>query len=247
MANIRIHDPTPNQINQQFQDVFNAFFKLEELLKSPSPHTKNYVTVRLVTIIEQFCRLIIEEQLKKGKGKLQSIIKINPQSIDKMQEITTEKLIASSEHFQNIQSLKNLKEYDMKDIFNPDDLKKLEELFLERHDVVHTVIDTDYNIQTGYDITAELIKQILLKSIFKNESMFYFAQGYSLGNLGKYEEAIVCCDKAIEIDPDNVAAYHNKGIDLDSLGKYEEAIVCCDKAIEITLIILIHTTTKVTV
>ena len=61
----------------------------------------------------------------------------------------------------------------------------------------------------------------------------YFKEGNSLFSLGKYEEAIVCYGKVIEIDPDNAYAYNNKGTSLGKLGKDEEAIKCYGKAIEI--------------
>jgi tetratricopeptide (TPR) repeat protein len=58
-------------------------------------------------------------------------------------------------------------------------------------------------------------------------------KGVALLNLGNYEEAIKCYDKAIEIEPNNAEAWNNKGIVLGRLSKYEEAIACYDKAIEI--------------
>jgi serine/threonine protein kinase len=58
-------------------------------------------------------------------------------------------------------------------------------------------------------------------------------KGYSLENLGRHEEAIRCCDKALEFDPRLAAAWTNKGNSLNSLGCYEEAIPCFDKALEI--------------
>ena len=51
--------------------------------------------------------------------------------------------------------------------------------------------------------------------------------------LGKYEEAIEYVDKALEINPRDVASLTNKGTALDKLGSYEEAIECYDKALEI--------------
>ena len=50
---------------------------------------------------------------------------------------------------------------------------------------------------------------------------------------GKYDEAIACYDKAIEIEPDNPVVWNNKGLALNSLGKYEQAIACYDKVIGI--------------
>jgi len=58
-------------------------------------------------------------------------------------------------------------------------------------------------------------------------------KGGALYFLGKYEEAIKCYDKAIEIDPNNSVVWNNKGLALYFLGKYDEAIKCYDKAIEI--------------
>ena len=58
-------------------------------------------------------------------------------------------------------------------------------------------------------------------------------KGYTLYSQGKYEEAIKCFDKALEINPQDAYAWCNKGNSLYSQGKYEEAIKCFDKALEI--------------
>jgi curved DNA-binding protein CbpA len=58
-------------------------------------------------------------------------------------------------------------------------------------------------------------------------------KGGALYALGKYDEAIECYDKAIEIDPGSPVVWNNKGLALNSLGKYDEAIASYDKAIEI--------------
>ncbi|HQB60209.1 MAG TPA: tetratricopeptide repeat protein, partial [Spirochaetota bacterium] len=49
----------------------------------------------------------------------------------------------------------------------------------------------------------------------------------------KYDEAIGCYNKAIEIDPNDAYAYNKKGNTLSYLNLYDEAIVCYDKALEI--------------
>ena len=48
---------------------------------------------------------------------------------------------------------------------------------------------------------------------------------------GKEQEAIVCYDKALEINPSDAMAWNNKGIVLSNLGKEQEAIACYDKAL----------------
>jgi tetratricopeptide (TPR) repeat protein/tRNA A-37 threonylcarbamoyl transferase component Bud32 len=55
----------------------------------------------------------------------------------------------------------------------------------------------------------------------------------SLGNLNRHQEAVSCCDQAVEIDRSCAAAWCNKGSALQSLGQHQEAIVCCDEALEI--------------
>jgi tetratricopeptide (TPR) repeat protein len=51
--------------------------------------------------------------------------------------------------------------------------------------------------------------------------------------LGRFEEAILSLDKALEIDPRNGNAWYSKGQNLDSLNRLDEAIHCFDKALEI--------------
>jgi len=86
--------------------------------------------------------------------------------------------------------------------------------------------------------------KIFLKSYQDNVNSFlagryhedaetWYKKGNALSELGKYQEAIVCYDKAIEINPIYDAAWYSKGAVLVRLGKDQEAIVCFDKALEI--------------
>jgi len=65
------------------------------------------------------------------------------------------------------------------------------------------------------------------------EAVEWTNKGASLNALGRYEEAIRCCDKALALDPRDVDAWNNKGSSLGRLGRYEEAIRCLDKALEL--------------
>jgi len=58
-------------------------------------------------------------------------------------------------------------------------------------------------------------------------------KGGSLDSLGRYEEALLCYDQALELDPRCIAAWNNKSASLDNLGRYEEAILCYDQALEL--------------
>lgn len=55
-------------------------------------------------------------------------------------------------------------------------------------------------------------------------------KGNGLYQLRKYEEAIGCCDKALDTDSRLMGAWLNKGAALNEVGKYEEAIECYDKS-----------------
>ena len=60
-------------------------------------------------------------------------------------------------------------------------------------------------------------------------------EGASLVLKKRYEEAISCLDKALEINPRHYKAWFLKGMSLGDLGKIEEAIGCYDRALEINL------------
>ena len=52
-------------------------------------------------------------------------------------------------------------------------------------------------------------------------------------NLKRYQEAVVCYDKVIELNPNDFSAFNNKGHCLANLKKYEDAIQCFDKSIHL--------------
>ena len=55
----------------------------------------------------------------------------------------------------------------------------------------------------------------------------------ALGGLGRYEETLEYCEKALEIDPNYSMAWNNKGYDLHKLGKSEEGLKDVEKALEL--------------
>jgi tetratricopeptide (TPR) repeat protein len=51
--------------------------------------------------------------------------------------------------------------------------------------------------------------------------------------LGRLEDALVCDDKALDIDASNPELWHQKGLTLKHLRRHEEALACYDQALEL--------------
>jgi tetratricopeptide (TPR) repeat protein len=58
-------------------------------------------------------------------------------------------------------------------------------------------------------------------------------KGSSLDNLGRREEAILCYDAALRLDPNLVAAHLNKGIALFGAGRPSNALACYEKGLQL--------------
>ena len=63
--------------------------------------------------------------------------------------------------------------------------------------------------------------------------MSYIYKGFSLNGLQKYNEAIVCFDKAIEIDSLDPASYTDRGLAFSYKKDYEKAILDFEKVLKI--------------
>ncbi len=81
-----------------------------------------------------------------------------------------------------------------------------------------------------FDLTGE---RIIEEPMEKLEVWELANKGASLGELGRYHEALACFDKVIEINPRSAEAWDSKGIALYELGRHQEALTCFDKALEI--------------
>ncbi|ODS32041.1 MAG: hypothetical protein SCARUB_02826 [Candidatus Scalindua rubra] len=79
--------------------------------------------------------------------------------------------------------------------------------------------------------TGEVIKPPKIDHKF--EAWEWSQKGSSLHNIGHFDEAISCFEKAIKLDHKMVAPWNNKGSSFDSIGQFDEAIRCFDRAIEL--------------
>jgi tetratricopeptide (TPR) repeat protein len=87
-------------------------------------------------------------------------------------------------------------------------------------------------LQTGHnDAAAELI----CKAIGWNgaKPAYHTNLGNVLQRQSRFEEAVGCYDRAIDLQPESVAAYSNRGVALQFLGRLEEAGASLERALEL--------------
>ncbi len=58
-------------------------------------------------------------------------------------------------------------------------------------------------------------------------------KGVSLHSLGRYDEAVRCFDRALEMKPKDALIWNNRGLSLHKIGRYVEAIKCFDRALSL--------------
>ncbi|MFZ2470447.1 MAG: tetratricopeptide repeat protein [Methanothrix sp.] len=72
-----------------------------------------------------------------------------------------------------------------------------------------------------------------MTQLVSKAAMDWLNQGSQLYNKGSKESALLCYDKAIELDPSFDSPFISKGICLESMGRYDEALKAYDEAIKI--------------
>lgn len=236
MTNLRLPPLTPEIQQQNLHDVFNDLLIIKKLLKQKEDsHRSNYITIRLVTILEQFCRGIIEYQIIHDAEhvKLPPEITIRTIDIDESKQMSKSKIISISYPFQNVDHIKeNLGRYNIKNIWDGSNSKlknEIRELAYNRHNAVHTVSTIDYDVQRGYDAVEKFMRYICEK-IFQTDHMFH-KHIYDAFH-ERFHEAIEYFDETIKLEPKNSYLYILKHNALESLHKHAEARECLEAAVE---------------
>ncbi len=65
------------------------------------------------------------------------------------------------------------------------------------------------------------------------EVMAFRHKAKALESEAEYERAIVCCNRAIKLDPKDATTHFHKGTTLYKIRKMKEAINCYDRAINL--------------
>ena len=77
----------------------------------------------------------------------------------------------------------------------------------------------------------QLWKLELAAELDQRTARVWSSKGYNHAYSGKYEEAIMCFDKALAINPKYARVWRDKGYALNHLGRYEDALTCFDEAL----------------
>ncbi|MEI0566033.1 tetratricopeptide repeat protein [Brachyspira pulli] len=110
-----------------------------------------------------------------------------------------------------------------------DDYQKALELNPNYKEADKALTDTKNNL----DIHNFINNYSLIENDLYKDSGYYFNKACNFYYKGKCKEAIVYYNKAIELDPNNSAAYNNRGNAKKDLVQYEEALKDYNKAIEL--------------
>ena len=90
------------------------------------------------------------------------------------------------------------------------------------------------NLQ-NYEGSIVYYDEALSKSpTHEGEFRAWRGKSFALMKLDREEEAIVCCDKALRLNPKSYAAWYDKSGILLILERYEEALTCCDESIRLS-------------
>ena len=88
---------TESLLNQDMGKILEQFFKVENSLDNPDEYIQEWLIIKLVTIIEQFCREIVKNQIDANVDiPLPQELHITVAKLDRAKKISTSSLIASA-------------------------------------------------------------------------------------------------------------------------------------------------------
>ena len=214
--------------NQTMDDVFEEFYRLKDIIQeSMKNHEKNHAIIRLVTIIEQFFRCVVEIRLEDMPEHIPPKMEIDPRIIDSISDKLFQNtstgiknhMISLTYSFQNTHSIHDV----MNSLGLPtwhDDPKsakereKFEELFQSRHGLIHTVDrqSLSYDAIMNYHVMTEQLMHVVLDGLNSPEFSFYivkgdafYAMGYNATTTNCYYKALKKFKEAVIQNPEDTA------------------------------------------
>ena len=230
----RVSNITPSLLEQGLTDIFYELINLKKHIHSTDEFIRKSTIIRLVTILEQFCRKIIEKQIqevgtmKNNKTDI-TLKKIDLKYIDNMSK---EFLISISHNFQNLSAIKDIKNYGIDIKLTKKQEYDLNELFSIRHDLVHTVKGNSGDIAYYYNFICELLKKILEISEYGNGAYEYLC-GVSFSRLNNIKESKKYFKLSYKIMPKTKIEYVSQGLSYMHNKKNNKALNCFNNALKI--------------
>lgn len=220
--------------------TFIEFYSLESVFNCSTQ--KNYTIIRLVTIVEQFCRDVMLYKLQDNNTFLDTI-ELKIPFIDSLihavsvehRRISKEEIIAAAYPFQNTTAIQK----EFCNAFKGLNKNDYEVLFKTRHKLIHTISEVT-SLDTGkyYRLVERLMENILEKH--HNKYTFYRTKIFALKKLKKNDELEQCyrsvCKyykKQISKNHQNLQLYLDFATLLDRFEKYDESVYWYDEAIKL--------------
>ncbi len=115
--------------------------------------------------------------------------------------------------------------------------KALESIFtISDESITSSIIQTMYDIVSLKIIPINVVESTInIPHYLSSKAMcdlYVLAIAWTYRMLQMYKEMLDTCNKALELDTNNVTALNAKALSLSFLKRYEEALECCDKIIE---------------
>ena len=234
--------------NYDMRSVFIELYQIEKMIKDGKYiEQRNYTTIRLVTIIEQFFRKVVEFLFRRHPDKRPPSITLDMQALsgiintasDKSPQYFSYVLISHSFSFQNTHDIADtMRKYGGIEVFSNKqkqsrhdgkvDLirRDYDKLFNARHNIVHSITWRPHlDVKRYYEMTEKLMNHTLDKA---NYWAFHIDHEMALSQFKKNEGHVhsVGNDLRNEID-----AICDRATELLKQGKYREAIGDYDKVL----------------
>lgn len=213
-------------VYQDIDDIFEDFYQLKFVMNENHGHNDiNYSIIRLVTVLEQFFRYVVECSLEKKPDRTPSTIEMDPRMIgsvseslaDIPEEYVQNYVVSLAYSFQNRADIIGM--MDKFDMLNSQNnirtmINDLDGLFQLRHKVVHTVERHSVDLVQikKYCTDVECLMHTVLDELKPQSVSFYYQKTIVLGKIALQEgrkknfdaghryrtEAIKCYGQALD-------------------------------------------------